>query len=277
MERFTTSDGLSLAYADEGEGVPLLCLAGLTRNMEDFEPLMTARPGAARYIRLDARGRGASDYAEDISTYAVPIEARDVLELMDHLGLQRAALLGTSRGGLIAMALAATVPDRLTGVLFNDIGPALEAEGLGKIMDYIGLPPAASTHAEMAQGLAAYFGGSVTGVSQADWEAQSRRQFTETPGGLALRYDARLRDALLAQRDQPVPDLWPFFEALRAHPVAVLRGAHSDLLSEATVDAMAARHPGMLRATVPGRAHVPFLDEPESLALFDAFLAELSR
>ena len=64
MRRFLTSDGLSLAYTDEGDGLPLLCLPGLTRNSADFDELAAAlaatSPGRHRLIRLTLRGRGAS-------------------------------------------------------------------------------------------------------------------------------------------------------------------------------------------------------------------------
>ncbi|SFD45613.1 alpha/beta hydrolase fold [Roseivivax sediminis] len=112
MPRFTSSDGLSLHYEDEGDGLPLLCLAGLTRDHHDFDYVAPHLTGV-RLIRPDYRGRGQSDWGPP-ETYAIPVEARDAVELLDHLGIERAAILGTSRGGLIAMVLAATAKDRLS-------------------------------------------------------------------------------------------------------------------------------------------------------------------
>ena len=89
MKRFTTSDGLSLAYTDEGDGLPILCLPGLTRNGADFDELAAALGGRHRLIRLTLRGRGASDRDPDPANYNVGVEARDVVELLDHLGLAR--------------------------------------------------------------------------------------------------------------------------------------------------------------------------------------------
>ena len=121
MPKFTTSDGLSLFYEDQGDGPPVLCLAGLTRNTTDFTYLVPHMAGT-RLIRLDYRGRGQSDYAEDYMTYNILREGQDAVELLDHLGLAKATIIGTSRGGLIAMALSHTHPDRLNGVVLNDIG-----------------------------------------------------------------------------------------------------------------------------------------------------------
>jgi len=128
MPHFTTSDGLSLHYTDEGAGLPLLCLSGLTRDGRDFD-YVAPHLDQVRLIRMDYRGRGQSEWG-DHSQYTIPVEARDAVELLDHLGLESAAVLGTSRGGLIAMLLAATARDRLTGVALNDIGPEIAPAGL---------------------------------------------------------------------------------------------------------------------------------------------------
>jgi pimeloyl-ACP methyl ester carboxylesterase len=273
MARFTTSDGLSLHYEDEGTGAPVLCLAGLTRNSADFAFLLPHLAGC-RVIRLDYRGRGQSDHAPDFMSYNILTEARDAVELLDHLGLPRALVIGTSRGGLIAMALAYLVPDRLSGVVLNDIGPEVATEGLERIMDYVGRAPDLPDLDTAASALAHIHATGFPGVPLARWRAQAEAMFAETPGGgLALRYDARLRDALIGQAGAgEAPDLWQMFDALREVPLAAIRGANSDLLSPETLAKMQARHPGLITATVPDRGHVPFLDEPEALAAIHALL-----
>ena len=150
MPHFKTSDGLNLHYTDQGAGLPILCLAGLTRSGRDFE-FVAPHLHDVRLITLDYRGRGASDWADDFTTYAVPRETQDAIELLDDLGLEKVAILGTSRGGLNAMYMAATAKDRLLGVALNDVGPKLEQAGLDIISDYLGRRPAAKTHAESAE------------------------------------------------------------------------------------------------------------------------------
>jgi pimeloyl-ACP methyl ester carboxylesterase len=275
MSRFTTSDGLSLGWEEEGAGLPILCLPGLTRNARDFDDLGAALGGRHRLIRLTMRGRGASDRDPDPMNYAVPVEARDVLEFLDFLGLGRVVIVGTSRGGLIAMMLAAAAPERLAGVLLNDIGPELPREGLERIRSYLGVAPAARSHEEAAHALEAVLGAAFPGLPPAKWLECARRWFDATPDGLALNYDPRLREPFEAGMAQPAADMWPLFDALAPVPVAVVRGAHSDLLTRETVAAMQARRPDLIVAEVPDRGHVPFLDEPEALAALDALVARV--
>ena len=272
---FTASDGARLAYSLQGEGPALICLAGLTRNRSDFSYVLPHLTGVTA-ICPDYRGRGASDWTGP-GTYTIPREAQDVLELMDHLGLERAAMLGTSRGGLIAMTLAAMAKDRLAGVMLNDIGPEIDLAGLKDIAVYIGRNPASKTLAEVEAALAHRLPG-FTDVPEGRWAEEARKHYVETPEGLSINYDPALRDAFTAAFDPEAPpiDLWPLFDMMAGLPLAAVRGANSNLLSAETLARMQARRPDMIAATVPGRGHVPFLDEPQALAVVARFLEAIA-
>lgn len=277
MPHFQTSDNLSIYYEDEGTGLPVLCLAGLTRNSADFS-FVTPHLTEYRVIAMDYRGRGLSDNADDFMSYNILREAQDALELLDHLGIERCAVLGTSRGGLIAMVLSLGHAARLSGVILNDIGPAVAPAGLERIMDYVGKTPPYPDLDAMAEALAQGMAREFPGVPLSRWRAQAEFMFAEeVGGGLRLRYDARLRDAMIGQAGAgEAPDLWQLFDGLRDIPLAVLRGANSDLLSVETLSEMKARHPDMIAAEIPDRGHVPFLDEPEALETIHALLRRLS-
>jgi pimeloyl-ACP methyl ester carboxylesterase len=272
--RFTAADGVSLHFTDEGprDGKPVLCLSGLTRNGTDFD-YVAPHLGDVRLIRMDYRGRGKSDWAEP-ATYTVPVEAGDALGLLDHLGIARAAVLGTSRGGLIAMVLAATAKSRLTGVCLNDIGPVIEEDGLDAIAAFIGRPPGYRTYEDAAVARARFMAG-FDGVPMERWRTEAAKHYVEVPDGLAINYDPRLREAFLAAFEGPAPDLWPVFDALAGLPLALIRGANSDLLSAATAAEMRRRRPDMLYAEVSDRGHVPFLDEPEAVAVIRDWIGRL--
>ena len=270
--RFRAEDGALLAYRDQGQGLPLLCLPGLTRTMADFDYLLPHLP-PVRVVKMDYRGRGASDWTGPAS-YTVEQEARDVLALLDHLGIAKAAILGTSRGGLIGMVLAAVARDRVAGLCLNDIGPEIDREGLARIGDYVGRNPAGRTYRGYAERLSQSPG--FANVPLSRWLDEAHKLAVETPDGLRLRYDPTLREAFAKGLDGPPVDLWPLFDAMQGLPLALIRGANSDLLTPETADRMRSRRPDMLFAEVPDRAHIPFLDEPESLHLIRAFLKALS-
>ena len=269
MPHYDAADGTRLFYSDEGEGPLVLALAGLTRAGTDFDFVAPHLTGV-RLIRPDYRGRGRSDHA-DPSTYTIPQEGADVLALLDHLKIDRAAIIGTSRGGLIAMMLAATAKDRLTGVALNDIGPVIEPEGLAFIRSYIGRRPPQRTIEEFVHARMAFMTDFVD-VPVARWREEAERHYIQTPDGLELNYDPRLREPVLAGLTQPQADLWPLFDALDGLPLALIRGANSSLLSAETAEEMQRRRPDMIFADVPGRGHVPFLDEPEALDALTTWL-----
>ncbi len=272
MPHFTAADGASLFYTDTGHGIPLLCLAGLTRNSTDFDYLAPHLP-PLRLIRMDYRGRGHSDWT-GAPSYTVQREAEDALALLDHLGLESAAVLGTSRGGIVALYLSATAPERLRGVILNDVGPVLEPLGLERIMEFIGRRPAARSHAAAAVALEHAADG-FANVPPSRWMEEARRHFIATDQGLDINYDPVLRQAFLDSLNAQTSDLWPLFDAACARPLALIRGANSDLLTQATADEMANRCPAMILEEVPDRGHIPFLDEAESLRAINRFLGLL--
>jgi pimeloyl-ACP methyl ester carboxylesterase len=272
MPRFSAVDGTGHHYTDEGEGLPVLALAGLTRDGTDFDFVAPHLHGI-RLIRLDYRGRGKSDWA-DPGTYKVPVEAQDALALLDHLDLPAAAILGTSRGGIIGMGLAAHVAGRVLGLALNDIGPEIAPAGLEVIRGYVGVKPRETTFAE-AVGMRMNLLKGFEGVPTERWESAVRKYYRETPDGLELSYDPRLRDSVLSDAADLAPDLWPLFDAIGDIPIALIRGANSDLLTPETAAEMRRRRPDLIFAEVPGRGHVPFLDEPEALAALSTWLGRV--
>ncbi|MFG1300619.1 alpha/beta hydrolase [Xanthobacter sp. V3C-3] len=267
--RFQTQDGASLAYSDSGAGAPLLALAGFTRNGRDFD-YMARHLKEVRLIRLDSRGRGESDWT-GADTYTAVQECRDALALLDHLGIQRAAIIGSSRGGILGMLMAMTAHERVAGLCLNDVGPVMERAGLERIGAYIGILPAVDTLEEIADRMEQAMPG-FHNVPELRWEEDTIRRYVQTEHGVTLPYDPELRTAFQKALAAPATDAWPLFDACAGIPLALIRGANSDVLGKAAADAMAARRPDMIRAEVADRGHTPFLDEPEALAAIHAWL-----
>jgi pimeloyl-ACP methyl ester carboxylesterase len=273
MQSFRAEDGARLAYRDEGDGLPLLALAGLTRDSRDFDYLAHHLPGNVRLIRLDSRGRGASDWTGP-DTYTVAQEARDALALLDHLGLGRAAIVGASRGGLLGLVIAATAKHRLLGLCLNDIGPVIERDGLLRIGTHVGVEPAVPSLAEVADRMPAAMPG-FDHVPPLRWQQETIRHYVQLDGHVGLTYDPALRQSFDAAMAAPLPELWPMFDACEGLPLALIRGARSDVLARDTAEEMCRRRPDLIFAEIPDRGHIPFLDEAEAVRAVRLWLGRI--
>lgn len=273
---FQSTDGLRLHYRDypSASGLaPVLCLPGLTRNCRDFETIAPRIQRSRRVLGADLRGRGLSQHDPNWSNYHPGTYVADVAGLLADAGVERVIVLGTSLGGIIAMIMAATMPQVLAGVILNDVGPEIAPEGLKRISSYVGKAPPARSWAEAAAQARATYGLAWPGASDDDWLVFARRSYSEVDGVPRLDMDPMIGEAVRAAPSGAAPDLWPLFASLRPIPVLALRGAISDVLSQETFDRMAREKPDLERVIVAGRGHPPMLDEPESLAAIDGFLS----
>lgn len=264
----SAADGLELYARDYGPpaspALPVVCLPGLSRTSADFDELALAlseserRP--RRVLALDYRGRGRSERDTDWRRYDIKIEAEDVLQILAAAGVHEAVLVGTSRGGLIAMLLSALRPTVIRGVVLNDVGPALETKGLLRIRSYLGQLPSPRDWSDGADILRRVFDAQFPAFGAAEWETMARGTWIESEGRLVAAHDPALARTLEGlDVETRVPTVWPLFEGLRRVPLLVLRGERSDLLSAETVEAMARAHPDCETVVVPGQGHPPLL------------------
>ena len=284
---YSSQDGLRLYArhypAQLGEGAeparPVLCLAGLARNSKDFHKLavhLSRYSSTPRDVYcLDYRGRGESEHDPKWQNYSPYIEMLDTLDFMTLAELEHVGLIGTSRGGIIAMLMGVVRPGSLGAVVLNDIGPVIEARGLARIIGYVGKTPTPGTWEEAAlivRDVSARF---FTDVSDDEWLEIARQIYREEDGHPVPGYDNALAKTL-AEIDlaSPIPEMWPQFEALAHLPVLVLRGENSDLLSNETVAAMAERHPRLESYLVEEEGHPPMLRDHRALRVIDRFLSD---
>jgi pimeloyl-ACP methyl ester carboxylesterase len=261
-------DGLRLHVRSYGRRtastLPVVCLHGLARTAADFHTLALALandPAEPRWVlALDLRGRGESDYDRDSNNYTLPVELADLSAVLTALEIAPAVFVGTSRGGLLAMMLAATRPTAIAGVALNDIGPVIEAKGLMRIKSYVGKLPTPRDYQEGADILRRLFAAQFPRLESADWLAFAQRTWKESKGGLVPDYDVKLADTLAgADFERPLPNLWHQFDAMARVPLMVIHGANSDVLSAATVAAMRARRYDIDVVEVPDQGHTPLL------------------
>ena len=275
-----TTDGLTLHYRDypgRDDRPAVLCIPGLTRNARDFEPVADAFAGEWRIICANLRGRGDSDYAKDTSTYMPANYAQDIAALLDHLGLESVAAIGTSLGGIVSTILAAQMPGRIAALVLNDIGPDIEDSGIARIREYVGQGRSFPTWMHAARALKEQAGDAYPDYSISEWLRLAKRLMAVgTNGRIAFDYDMRIAEPFSQNEGSAPVDMWPLFKALAGKPVLVLRGELSDILSAETLVRMEREIEGVETVTIARTGHAPTLDEPEAQAAIARLLARVA-
>ena len=274
----TVRDGLRLHYRDyagAADKPPILCLHGLTRNSRDWTEFAERYSPGFRVLALEFRGRGGSDYDPVPQRYNPLTYAGDVIELLDQLALDQAIFAGTSLGGLVTLTMAAMAPQRIFATIMNDVGPDVDVEGVNRILTYVGNDRRFGSWDEAADAIAANYGASFERYAHDDWVKMAKRNCREENGEVRFDYDMAIAEPFKTTGPTPNVDLWPFFRVLAEKPLLVVRGAKSDLLTEATARRMQQVAPDMKLVLVPGVGHAPELNEPEAVAAIDEFLKNL--
>ncbi len=260
---------------------PLVCLPGITRTCIDFHALALgiandpARP--RQVVAIDYRGRGRSDWDPDWTNYDPRVEATDLVTILMEAKITRAHIIGTSRGGAIAMGLGAFQPALLQSVILNDIGPTIEIDGLRRIAAYIGAMPQPKDFLDAIDILKHAMGEHFPALSDTDWLELAHGTWRDEQGELTPVYDPALMNTLAALTkdkllDISLPPLWAYFDTLRDIPVMAIRGELSDLLTPDTLEKMQEHHPGLVTLTIPGQGHAPLLSNSTVIASIAAFL-----
>lgn len=273
--RISAQDGQQLYYRDYGDplapGRPLLCLPGLARNCRDYHPLALRHASRRRVVCPDYRGRGQSSYDSDWRKYRPEVYLSDLSQLLAAANLHGVVVVGTSMGGLLAMGMAIVNPTAMAGVVLNDVGPEIEPVSLARIRDYVGRATAPANWDEALAEIKEIYA-EIGLTDDAKWHRLAEAIYREDADGrLQLDWDPQIAKSM----GQDIPDLWPYFRALRRLPVLAIRGALSSVLSTETFAKMAQEMPDLKPVTVPGVGHAPLLDEPQAEGAIDDFLERL--
>ncbi len=279
---YQSPDGLRLYTRDypcsagEAGARTVLCMHGLSRNSVDFDGLATHLRDSCRVLAVDQRGRGRSEYDPVPDHYIPATYVADMFTLLDRLALDEVVLVGTSMGGLMSLLMAALQPERIRGIVINDIGPEVDPRGIARIQSYVGRDVPVTSWAEATARAREIAGIAYPDFNDEEWLDLARGIFREEDGRFRLDYDPAI--ALPMSRDGAAavpPDLWRVFETVSAVPMLLVRGELSDILSRDCVAAMRARKPDLGVVEIPRRGHAPTLNEPAARKAIDRFLAAL--
>ncbi len=278
-----SNDRLRLHYRDypaapRTRQLPILCIPGLTRNARDFAAVAERLAGKRRIIVAELRGRGESERARDPASYVPATYLNDLTALIDQIALDRFILFGTSLGGLLSMLIAATLPGKVAGVLINDIGPAIDPAGLGRIRSYVSRTASFPTWLHAARAMADTHRVAYPDYKLDQWLEFARRLCRLTPAGrIVMDYDSAIAEPFRVPGNEAPADLWPVLDALKPMPSLLVRGGLSDIITAETADRMVATLPLMERIDLPRIGHAPTLAEPECEAAIDRLLARIAK
>lgn len=245
---------------------------GLARTGRDFDEAAAALADSYFVVCPDTPGRGLSSWAKRPELdYSYGRFGEATLGLLDHYGIDRLRWVGTSMGGLIGITLAAgRLKERITHLVINDIGPDIPAEGAGRIVSYVGTPPVYDTVSELEAWLRrnyAPFGDN----TPAFWRRMADTSMRRTDDGrVTVHYDPAIVSQFTTHKGDL--DVWAKYDAISV-PTLLIRGATSDVLSQATAEKMTSRGPKPRLVTLAGCGHAPTLANNEQIGLLREFLA----
>ena len=265
----------------------VVCVHGLTRQGRDFDRLATAlveqSKGKLHVICPDVAGRGHSDWLPQPALYQIPQYAADMLALLTELHrrspIRSLDWVGTSMGGLIGMVLAGQpdlpLPVAIRRLLLNDVGPSITWASVERMQQFVGrfepMPNLVVAAAEMRR-LSSGFGP----VPEDIWLELCSHMVRQLPDGrLTFHYDPAIGEPIRALTQEAAQAaeavIWGLYDQIRAQ-VLLVRGMESDLLTQATAQAMTQRGPHAQLVQWPGVGHAPTLTDPRHIAEVAGFL-----
>jgi len=246
-----------------------VCVHGYTSSAQAFNALARRFLDRRHFIALDVRGHGESAWSR-AGAYQYGDQVADLAAAVDKLGLSRFALVGTSMGGIIAMAYAGAHAERLTHLVINDIGPDVET-GSQRITQMVGSRPDEFATLDDAMAYRRQMSPIVAGRSVEDQRELALGVLKQRADG---RWIWKMDPAYIQQRVRsgaPArPALWPALQRVTC-PTLVVWGTDSDVISEAQAQRMVATLPKGELVVVPGVGHAPTLVEPPVVAALEHY------
>jgi len=269
-------DGLRLHYLDWGRSgrAPLLFLHGGCLTAHTWDLVCLALRADFHCLAVDQRGHGDSEWSPTLD-YGPNAHVRDLRGLIEQLGLKRPVLIGHSLGGLNAMLYASAAAQQLAGVALVDVGPDPQPGAVKRIADFVTGDPGEGSVEHFVERAQAFNPRRDPRLLRYSLLHNLRRL---PDGSWTWKYDRRLVSPERFERVRRS------LEGLRDRtdtitcPVLVIRGAESDVLTDAQAADFAATLPDGRWAKVEDAGHTAQGDNPRGLAhVLTHFLAEIGH
>ncbi|KAG1648822.1 hypothetical protein GQR58_029556 [Nymphon striatum] len=215
---------------------------------------------------------------ENLQVYKMKLNQNTSIEDDLRLGKNSMAMfIGTSRGGLIIMALAGMRPSVLKAAVLNDIGPVIDGAGLMQIRGYLQQLNAPKNWAQAVETQKAIMAKNFPAFTEDDWEHEAACRYVKDQSAIKADYDPNLAKTMRAlDARSRLPTAWPQFAGLKNIPLLVIRGENSNILSHKTLLDMAQVHHRMEHFTAVGQGHAPALHVGEIPSRIRDFLIRTS-
>ncbi len=268
-----------IVYNDWGpkNGVPIICVAGLTGNGHDFDYLAQSLVKKnRRLVCVDLPGRGRSDFLQEPLDYNYKQYAHDLMGLLAHLGIegpQSVDWIGISLGGLLGILLGGMENSPVRRLIINDVGPEVPEDALDFIFTVISQEYRFDTIAELEARMRATRGLTWGPVTDEQWRHMAEHSARALEdGSISYAYDPGIAKVF---GTHPIGDenLWPYWDRI-ACPVLLIQGGKSVILPDGVVDHMRMRGPGadMQVNVFEDCGHVPSLMHPDHIKTIETWL-----
>jgi pimeloyl-ACP methyl ester carboxylesterase len=242
---------------------PVLIVHGLSYFSYDWIEPASRIATDREVVAMDMRGFGNSGCSLT-RDYKLETLSADVIRLLDHLGWQKAVLMGHSFGGRICLATAGWRPERAAGLILVDFAPDIAPEGRRHTAERIGRQPDVFASVDAAL---AYHGHHDVPAGAPLW-MRYEAFLKKVDAGYVLRRDLAFRDnfkkALDTGQSAPVPAcFWPMLQELTI-PALVIRGSESDMFAAETLPKVRTANPRITAVEISG-SHDLASDNPDGL------------
>lgn len=263
--------------------VPLVCIAGLTRNMADFAGFVANFRRAFGedwpVVLIDLKGRGRSSDRRDKSQYGSLTDADDIAQVLAALAVEAAIFVGQGYGGQVLMALGALHPRLLQGVVLIDSGPLSDTRGLVRLRSNL--------HALEGRRSEVGFRTMFRRMLLADYpalaearldELAGRTHYLDKRGRVHGLFDPHFLGVLAQfEFDDILVPQWPLFDALNSVPLLLMRTQLTEQLRRETFEEMLRRRPDAAGYVIEGQGSPALLDTPEDLGPVAEFVRGLVK
>lgn len=270
--RFQKEYPVKVAYTDWGDPAAptLVCLGGVASAAKRFNFFAEALSKQYRIVCMDWVGRGLSGWLAAESDYTSQTLVEQLRQLIQHLGVDSVAVIGSSLGGNVAIELCARAPRLIRQLVLNDVGPYIPAKRRRRRAEAISRHYVFRTPAEIFRrsGAAQKNDGPVgdhvllhNSFHQTRWSVED--------GGRVYRHDMRAMQAYRHDAQHSVSQ-WDLWAKVRC-PVLVLHGMLSDALLPQTLNRMRLK-PKVQIVHIPDTGHTPALSDPNQIELVGQWL-----